>query len=77
LITKSTFLIVGDTIYCEVTFKDPTIKRYIHIKTVNVTTPDGNNKDIVNTGYYTEGTRTKSYTRFSILTYWPEKIAHI
>lgn len=77
LITNSTFLIVGDTIWCQLEFKDPTIYRYLHIATVNVTTPDGNNKDVVNTGYYTEGVKTTRYTRFAILTYWPEKMAHI
>lgn len=59
------------------TFTDPTIFRYLLISRVNVTTPDGLWKDVVPTGYYKDLKRTKQYSRFSILTYWPEKMANV
>lgn len=72
---------IGDTLYCELKFLDPTIKKYLHITTVHVVTtaPDGKvvYKNIVPTGWYTNGTKTIDYTRFEVLVYWPRKLAKI
>lgn len=45
-------IIVGDFLYCQMEFVDPTIERYIWITKVNVTTPDKRHKDVYPTGYY-------------------------
>lgn len=50
--SKDSEIIVGDFLYCQMEFEDPTIERYIWIKKVNVTTPDGRHKDVFPTGYY-------------------------
>lgn len=71
-------IIVGDFLYCELSFKDPTITRYLWINSVNVTSPvDKRLKDVYPTGYYYRGYHTSTSTRFVILVYWPEKMANI
>lgn len=72
---------IGDTLYCELRFLDPTIKKYLHVNTVHVVTTDKDGKDvyknIVPTGWYTAGKKTIDYTRFEVLVYWPRKLAKI
>lgn len=77
-LTMSSEIIVGDLLYCQMEFVDPTIVRYLWINSVNVTTPvDKRLKDVYPTGYYYRADHNNKYTRFVILVYWPEKMSNI
>lgn len=66
---KNSSIIVGDTLYCELKFIDPTIKKYLHLTSVRVVEEE--TKDVLPTGYYGFVEKTIDYVRFSILVYWP------
>jgi len=72
-ITNSTRLIVGDTIWCDLMFKDPSIKKYLHLTSVKVR-GDGGDAEVLGTGWYTKGRKALGSTRFAILVWWPELV---